>query len=84
MIYYFDGTIVPTNLSTAKRRYRHTDAGLRDAFVVEACDATTVLEGAQRWLRVRADDDEPLMPDDLALVEVEYAEWKTFMILVVT
>lgn len=85
MLFYFDGdTVSHTNVSTAKRRYKYTDAGLHDAFVVEARDAATALEGALRWLRVRGDEDEPNMPDDLALVEIKYTDWKAFMTLVVS
>lgn len=84
-MFYFDGeSVSPTNLSTAKRRYKYTDAGFQDAFVVVADNAEAALEGATRWIKVRNDDNEKTVPDDLALVEEHYTVWKTFMTLVVS
>lgn len=65
----------------ADRRYRDTDAGTQDQFVVQAPDKALALDAARRWVANRADEDEPNVPDDLALVEREWTPGKTYMAL---
>lgn len=73
-LFYFTGSeIHPISRRDASRRYyRDTDAGIHDDFIVEAANAEAALQGAQLWLRVRADDGEDLMPDGLHLHERLY------------
>jgi hypothetical protein len=65
----------------ADKHCRETDAGIHQAFVVQARSVAQALDGARRWLANRADEDEPNVPDDLMLEEREYRPWKTYMTL---
>lgn len=75
----------PISARIADKECRHTDAGAayKREFVVQALSATDAVDGARRWIACWGDEDQPNVPDDLALQEREYLPSKTYMTLAV-